>query len=114
MAKLKRESKLFGSERRTEILLLITLLEETYPGELTRLLDAKAAAVLYIVDGLEAEGIISSRRLGRTRRLALDPRYFAAKELKALLVKHGEANARLRQLSGKRRARPRRTGKGLE
>jgi hypothetical protein len=51
MAKLKRESKLFGSERRTEIMLLITLLEETYPGELTRLLDAKAAAVLYIVDG---------------------------------------------------------------
>ena len=114
MAKLKRESKLFGSERRTEVLLLITLLEETYPGELTRLLDAKAAAVLYIVDGLEAEGIITSRRLGRTRRLALDPRYYLASELKALLMKQGEADARLCQLAGKRRARPRRKGKGIE
>ena len=111
MAKLRRESKLFGSERRTEILLLIALLEETYPGELTRLLDAKPAAVLYIVDGLEAEGVVSSRRLGRTRRLALDPRYHAAKELKALLLKQGEADARLCRLAGKRRARPRRKGK---
>lgn len=111
MPKLRRDSKLFGSERRTEILLLIALLEETYPGELTRLLDAKSAAVRYIIDGLEAEGILASRRLGRTRRLTLDPRYYAAKELKALLVKQGEADSRLRALAAQRRSRPRRKGK---
>jgi hypothetical protein len=75
------------------------------------LLGARSAAVLYIVDGLEAEGVVTSRRLGRTRRLALDPRYHAAKELKALLIKQGEANSRLCKLAGKRRARPRRKGK---
>jgi len=114
MPKLNRDSKLFGSERRTEILLLIALLEETYPGELTRLLDAKSAAVRYVIDGLEDQGIIASRQLGRTRRIALDPRYYAAKELRALLIKQAEADPRLRALAGKRRARPRRKGKNAE
>ena len=70
--------------------------------------------MLYILDGLEAEGVIATRQLGRTRRLSLDPRYFAAKELRELLLKMGEADPVLRRLAGQRRSRPRRKGKSLE
>ena len=108
-----RESKLFGSERRTQVLLLLALLGESYPGELTRLLGAKKAAVLYIVDGLEAEGVLASQRLGRTRKLTLDPRYYAAKELKALLIPLAEADPALRKIAATRRGRPRRKGKDV-
>ena len=111
---LQRKAKLFGSERRTQVLLLIALLEETYPGELTALLNAQKASILYILDGLEAEGVLASRSLGRTRRISLDPRYFAAKELRALLVKLAEGDSTLRRIAAKRRARPRRKGKSLE
>ena len=111
MASLRRSPKLFGSPRRTQVLILLALLEESYPTELTRLLDAKKAAILYIVDDLEAGGILASRRLGRTRRLILDPRYFAAKELKALLLKLAAGEPALRKIASRQRARPRRKGK---
>ena len=113
MAELAREPKLFGSARRTQVLLLLSLLEESHPSELTRLLDAKKRPVLYILDDLEAQGVLTSRRMGRTRRIALDPRYFAAKELKALLCKLAQGDTRLRRIASTRRARPRRKGKDL-
>ena len=102
MPPLARSPKLFGSARRTRTLLLIALLRETYPGELARLLEESTAAILYIVDGLEAEGVLASRRLGRTRRVSLDPRYYAAKELEALLTKLAEADPVLRKLATSR------------
>ena len=111
MSNLLRQPKLFGSPRRTQVLLLLALLEESYPGELTRLLDAQRAAVLYIVDDLEAEGVVASRRLGRTRVLSLDPRYFAARELKALLLKLAAGDSALQKAAAARRSRPRRKGK---
>lgn len=114
MAGLQRPSKLFGSPRRTQVLILIAWLRETYPSELTRLLGAKSAAITYIVDGLEREGVIASLRLGRTRRLVLDPRYFAARELEALLLKLAEADTSIRKLAERKRGRPRRKGKSLE
>ncbi len=108
---LRRELKLLGSPRRTQVLVLLALLGESYPSELARLLDAQKAAILYILDGLEAEGVLASRPLGRTRRLELDPRYFAAKELRALLLKLAEADDHLQAAAAGRRARPRRKGK---
>jgi len=108
---LRRELKLLGSPRRTQVLVLLALLGESFPSELCRLLDAKKAAILYIVNGLEAEGIVASRPLGRTRRIELDPRYFAAKELRALLLKLAESDDRFQTAAARRRARPRRKGK---
>lgn len=110
---LRRSPKLFGSSRRTDVLVLLGLLEESYPGELERLLGATKATILYILDDLEAEGVVISRRLGRTRRMTLNPRYFAAAELKALLDKLGRGDKRLQQIAASRRSRPRRKGKEL-
>jgi DNA-binding transcriptional ArsR family regulator len=111
MPSLRRDPKLLGSRRRTEIFILLALLGESYPNELCRLLGAQKAAVLYILDGLEADGIVASRRLGRTRRLLLDPRFFAHRELKALLLKLAEAEPVLQRAATTKRARPRRKGK---
>jgi predicted transcriptional regulator len=108
---LRRERKLLGSARRTQILVLLALLGESYPSEVCRLLDAKRGAVLPILDGLETEGVVASRPLGRTRRLELDPRYFAAKELRALLLKLAEGDDSLQAAAARRRGRPRRRGK---
>ncbi len=118
MSSPQRESKLFGSPGRTEALILIALLGETYPRELTRLLhegrvDAQRAGVTYIVDDFEREGVLASRRLGRTRRISLDPRYFAAKELRALLDKMSKGRPDLQAIAAGRRSRPRRKGKEL-
>ena len=108
---LLRESKLFGSRRRTQILILLALLGESYPSELVRLLESKLRVVLYIVDGLEEEGIVASRRMGRTRRLMLEPRYYAAKELRALLLALAPGEPTLQKAAAGRRSRPRRRDK---
>jgi predicted transcriptional regulator len=110
---LRRELKLMGSPRRTQVLTLLALLGESYPSELARLLDAKKAAILYILDGLEAEGVVASRRLGKTRRLGLDPRFYAARELRSLLLKVAELDSRLQAIAAGRRSRPRRKGKSV-
>ncbi len=104
-------SKLFGSPRRTQVLLLLALLGESYPAELARLVEAHPFSMGEILDGLEIEGVIASRRLGRTRCVALNPRYFAARELQALLSKLAEGEPALRGLAATRRSRPQRPKK---
>ncbi len=104
-------SKLFGSPRPTAVLILLGLLEESYPSELARLLDARLYSVQTILDALESEAVIVSRPLGRTRRVQLNPRYVAFEELKALLWKLGSADPSLQKAAAQKRARPRRKGK---
>ena len=77
------------------------------------LLGAAPFTVQTIVDSLEREGVIASRLLGRTRRISLDPRYFARKELQALLLKLGQGEPALLAAAASRRSRPRRKGKAL-
>lgn len=113
MTTLNPASRLFGSPRRTQVLTLLALLKESYPGELTRLLGTSKASILQILDGLEREGVVSSRQLGRTRRVALDPRYWAAAELRALLDKLAAGSSDLQRIAASRRSRPRRKGKPL-
>jgi hypothetical protein len=108
-----RESrqKLMGSRRRTETLLLLALLGESHPSELAALLGARLFSVQSILAGLEAEGIVVSRLVGRTRRTELDPRHFAHRELKALLLRLAQAEPELQAAAESRRSRPRRQGK---
>ena len=95
------------------MLIMLALLDESYPAELARLLTAKLYAVQTILAELEREGILASRLMGRIRRTQLDPRYFAHRELKSLLLRLAEAEPELQAAARGRRARPRREGKAL-
>jgi DNA-binding transcriptional ArsR family regulator len=108
-----RSIQLFGSRTRTAMLLAIRLLDETYPSEIAALLGARLFTVQGILSSLEQEGVIVSRLLGRTRRISLDPRYIAHKELAALLWKLGQHDVSLQKALATRRRRPRRAGKPL-
>jgi hypothetical protein len=96
---------------RTSLLLAVSLLGETYPSELAQVLGVRLYTVQSILADFEREGIVVSRLFGRTRRVALNPRYFAQKELGALLSKLGKQDAVLQQSLSARRRRPRRVGK---
>jgi len=104
-------NKLFGSRRRTEILVMLALLEESYPTEIARLLAASLFSVQTIIDSLEREGVLATRLMGRSRRVSLDPRFYAHRELRDLLLRFAEAEPLLRQAAAARRSRPRRRRK---
>ena len=108
-----RNLKLFGSRRRTEVLVAIALLGETYPSELARVLQAPLYSVQNIVAALDREGVLAVRSAGRSRLVSLDPRYFAFSELKSLLLKLSTAEPGLRVATAARRSRPRRSGDPL-
>lgn len=108
-----RQPRLFGSRRRTEVLITVALLGETFPSELARLLRAPLYSVQNIVAALDREGVLASRISGRARVVSLDPRYFAFQELKELLLKLAEGEPELRAAASARRSRPRRAGASL-
>ena len=87
------------------------MLEETYPSELARLLDARLYSIQTILDALESEGVIVTRRLGRTRRVSLNPRYVAYQELSDLLWTLGKHDIELQTAIARKRGRPRRSRK---
>ena len=105
--------KLFGSQRRTEVLILIALLEETFPTEIAKLLDARLYSVQKIVDGLEEDGIVASQFDGRTRIVTLDPSFAAAEQLKTLLVRLIDVNPKIRRIVARRRSRHGRRGRAV-
>lgn len=106
---IQSQQKLFGSRRRTEILIMLPLLESTYPTELARLLDAPLYSVQTILADLEDQGIVASRRRGRMRIVSLDPRYYAYEQLHALLERMAAAEPELQAAAEERRTRPRQT-----
>ncbi len=108
-----RKSRLFGSVRRTQILNLLALLGESFPVEIARLLDARPYSVRQIIESLEIEGVVATRKLGHERRVSLNPRYPAYKELLALLRKTAQWDDDLFKALASQRRRPRRRGKAL-
>ena len=109
---LGQPSTLFGNRKRTSILVAIRLLEETYAAELAAMLGIGLSTVQTVVGSLDRESVLSTREMGRTRLVKLNPRYPAGEELSALLWKLGEADIPLQQALASRRRRPRRIGKG--
>ncbi len=107
------ELKLFGSPSRTRLLTLAALLEDTYPRELARLSGVPLVSVQRIVNGLEREGVLATRVVGTTRRVSLNPRFYAADELRALLLKYAKRDPELGRHAASLRRRPRRAGKAL-
>jgi DNA-binding transcriptional ArsR family regulator len=101
---------LFGSRMRTALLMLVAILEDTYPAEISRYLGSTISAVQRTLDKLEEEGVVATRRLG-VRRVALNPNYPAFRELRALLLRLAEGYSQYQAVKESRRTRPRRRGK---
>jgi biotin operon repressor len=104
---------LFGNRTRTRILLAFALLDESHPSELARLLGTTVSNVRKAIDSLEQSGVVVGVLVGRTRRISLNPRYFARDELRVLLDKMALSNAELIALIREMRRRPRLAGKDL-
>jgi sugar-specific transcriptional regulator TrmB len=107
------DSSPFGSRTRTRILLALSLLGESHPRELERLLGCHLNSVQSALRGLERDGLVATRSAGRTRLVTLDPRYFAARELAKYLTRLAEADDGLSTSTVALRRRPRRSGKPL-
>ena len=103
----------FGSQTRTRVLLALSLLEQSYSRELSRILKVPISVLQKAVLSLERDGLVVARNMGQTRVVSLNPRYFARRELVALLNRLTEPDDRLRAAVAKLRKRPRRSGKRL-
>lgn len=103
----------FGGRTRTRALLALRLLDESYARELARLFDVSLAGVQKALRGLEKDGLIAARPVGRTRLYRLSQRYFAREELQRYLLRLTEGDPDLGRRVALLRRRPRRTGKPL-
>jgi DNA-binding transcriptional ArsR family regulator len=107
------QSSPFGGRTRTETLIALRLLEESYAREIARLLERPLSGVQKALKSLESDGLVAGRAQGRTRLLRISPRYFAYDELRAYVARLAEAEDELRERVGRLRRRPRRAGKRL-
>jgi len=105
-------AKLFGSAPRTRLLIAIALLKETFPSELARVIGSSLLTTQRILAGLEREGVVVSRQMGRNRIVSLNPRMYGAAELASLLEKYALRTDLFERIEDLRR-RPRRPGKEI-
>ena len=91
----------------------LRLLESSFQRELARILGRSPSVVQKALIGLERDGLVSGRLIGRTRSYSLNPRYFGIKELQAFLSRIAQADADLRQRTAELRLRPPRAGQPL-
>jgi DNA-binding transcriptional ArsR family regulator len=77
----------FGSKARSQVLFALSLMEESYPRELARVLEAPLFSIQKALASLERDGLVASRVLGRTRLYTLNPRYIASRELREYLAR---------------------------
>jgi DNA-binding FadR family transcriptional regulator len=103
----------FGGKTRTRVLLALRLLGESYPRELARILETSLWGVQQAIRGLELDGLVAGRSMGRTRVFRINPAYFASEDLQRYLLRLTEPEEDLRERVAALRRRPRRTGKKL-
>jgi DNA-binding MarR family transcriptional regulator len=103
----------FGSVTRTRVLLALRMMGSSYPRELARLIGTALSVIQGALRSLENDGLVAGRSVGRTRLFELNPRFFAASELRALLDKLAAADRDLQNAIAELRRRPRRTAKAL-
>lgn len=102
--------ELFGSPLRGRILTYLAITDDSYAREIADLFDAPLITVQRILRDFEAAALITIRPRGRTRLITLNPRWFAAAELRALLARLAQADSDLLTLATKIRRRPRQAG----
>lgn len=78
---------LFGSVNRERVLIYILARGEAYAREVATYFEAALLGVQRQMEGLEAGGVLYSRKAGRTRLYGFNPRYAFLPELKELLEK---------------------------
>jgi DNA-binding transcriptional ArsR family regulator len=108
-----KASSPFGGRTRTMALIALSLMDQSYPRELSRVLAKPVYGVQEALAGLEKDGLVAASSQGRTRLYRLNPRYFALRELATYLARLAEAETELRARIQTLRRRPRRTGKRL-
>lgn len=108
----KRVQPIFGNSMRTALLLLVAVLGETYPAEISRYIGSSISSVQRTLDLLEEEELIATRRLV-VRAVTLNPIFPAADELRAFLLRLAQGHPDFQKIREARRTRPRRRGKPL-
>jgi DNA-binding transcriptional ArsR family regulator len=103
----------FGSQTRTRVLIVLGSIESSYPRELARILGSAINGVQSALRSLERDGLVVGRSVGRTRVFQLNPRYFAAQAVRALVAKLAIVDTDLGERIASLRRRPRRTAKPL-
>ena len=103
---------IFGSKMRTALLMLVAVLEETYPAELARYLGSSISSVQRTLDKIEAERLVATRQ-GVVRSVTLNPLFPAVNELRALLLRLAQGYPDYQRIKESRRLRPRHRGKPL-
>jgi DNA-binding transcriptional ArsR family regulator len=93
--KLSRSSP-FGGRTRTRVLLVLRLRKESYPREMARILETSLSGVQKALQGLEEDGLLAARNVGRSRVFRLDRHYFAYKPLRRYLKRLAEPEEALR------------------
>ncbi len=104
--------QLFGGRLRTQTLYAISALKDTYATEIAKAIGAHRPNVQRLLDALETDGIIVSRG-ERVRRVSLNPRFVAARELAMLLERLVDSDPEFMDRLGELRRRPRRPGKAV-
>lgn len=105
--------EIFGTRRRTQVVELLALLEESHARELATLMGVPVRTVQRVVEKLEEEGLVVGRVVGRERRLELNRRHFAYAELRALALKFAVRDEEVDEAAGRLRRRPRAPGKEI-
>lgn len=96
----------FGGKTRSAVLVALRLLGESYARELSRMLEVRVSGVQQALRGLEADGLVAARPLGRTKLYRIDPDYFAYAELQRYLLRLAEPERALRRRVESTRRQP--------
>lgn len=105
--------ELFGTRRRTQVLEILALMEETHAREMATLLGTPVRTIQRVLEKLESEGLVVGKVVGRERRIELNRRFFAYDELRALLLKAAMRDAEVDDAIANQRRRPRAKGKQI-
>src|SRR2546426_9389556 len=93
----------FGGQTRTLVLLALSLLEESFPRELARLLEVSLNGVQQALRGLECDGLVAARLAGRTLLHRIQPPDFRRGEVKDYLETLAEAETQLTERTARLR-----------
>jgi len=103
----QRSPSVFGTRLRDRLLCLLSVVSETHIRGAATVLKATPSETAKAVASLERIGVVASRRQIGARLVSLNPRWYAAAELRPLLLRMTEADPELIEHVAAKRTRPR-------